>query len=47
MKKLKDHHLKSCSQYNDCEHLYFYAKDVMDQIGFMRKSKYQEYKLNV
>lgn len=47
MKKLKDHHLKGCNQYNDYEHLYFDAKHTMNQVRFMRKNKYQEYKLNV
>lgn len=47
MKKLKDHHLKGCNQYNDYEHLYFNAEDMMNQVRFMRKNKYQEYKLNV
>lgn len=47
MKKLKDHHLKGCNQYNDYEHLYFNSEDMMNQVRFMRKNKYQEYKLNV
>lgn len=47
MKKLKDNHLKGCNQYNDYEHLYFNAEDMMNQVRFMRKNKYQEYKLNV
>ena len=47
MKKLKDHHLKGCNQYNDYEHLYFNAEDMMNQVRFMRKNKYQEYKLMV
>jgi len=47
MKKLKDYHLKGCNQYNDYEHLYFNAEDMMNQVRFMRKNKYKEYKLNV
>ena len=47
MKKLKDHHLKGCNQYKDYEHLYFNAEDMMNQVRFMRKNKYQEYKLIV
>lgn len=47
MKKLKDHHLKGCNQYNDYEHLYFNSEDMMNQVRFMRKNKYQEYKLMV
>ena len=47
MKKLKDHHLKGCNQYNDYERLYFNAEDMMNQVRFMRKNKYQEYKLMV
>lgn len=47
MKKLKDHHLKGCNQYNDYQHLYLNAEDMMNQVRFMRKNKYQEYKLSV
>lgn len=47
MKKLKDHHLKGCNQYNDYERLYFNSEDMMNQVRFMRKNKYQEYKLKV
>lgn len=47
MKKLKDYHLKGCNQYNDYEHLYFNAEDMMNQVRSMRKNKYQEYKLMV
>lgn len=47
MKKLKDHHLKGCNQYNDYENLYFNSEDMMNQVRFMRKNKYKEYKLNV
>jgi hypothetical protein len=47
MKKLKDHHLKGCNQYNDYEHLYLNSEDMMNQVRFMRKNKYQEYKLRV
>ena len=47
MKKLKDNHLKGCNQYEDYKHLYFNAEDMMNQVRFMRKNKYQEYKLNV
>lgn len=47
MKKLRDSGLKGCNQYNDYEHLYFNAEDMMNQVRFMRKNKYQEYKLKV
>lgn len=47
MKKLRDCGLKGCNQYNDYEHLYFNAEDMMNQVRFMRKNKYQEYKLKV
>ena len=47
MKKLKDNHLKDSNKYNDYQHLYFNAEDMMNQVRFMRKNKYQEYKLNV
>lgn len=45
MKKLKDHHLKGCNQYNDYGCLYFNSEDMMNQVRLMRKNKYQEYKL--
>jgi len=47
MKKLVDVGLKNTNRYNDYQHLYFNAEDMMNQVRFMRKNKYQEYKLRV
>ena len=47
MKKTVDMHLKDNPIYTHYKQKFFNAEDMMNQVRFMRKNKYQEYKLNV